>query len=137
MRLPSTLSGGESLARYLTHRNHYNELTSSVMPGAFDPPPDLRLSVFRIDGLSDLEVWENGQVNVIDRMLQPRSLYGFADIKVVEVQATSLTVDPDNTPPRHACIVGWPEGESNKSKRKLLAQELASKAKLKLRRDNS
>jgi len=99
LRLPSTLSGGESLARYLTHRNHYNELTSSVMPGAFEPPPDLRLSVFRIDGLSDLEVWENGQVNVIDKMLQPRSLYGFADIKVVEVQATSLTVDPDNTPP--------------------------------------
>lgn len=137
MRLPSTLSGSGSLARYLTQSNHYNPRTYSVMPRAFEPPSDLRLSVFRINGLSDLEVWENGQVNVIDKMPQPRPLYGFADIKVLEVQATSLTVDPDNTPPRHACIVGWPEGESNKSKRKLLAQELASKAKLRLRRDNS
>lgn len=137
MRLPSTLSGSESLARYLTQSNHYNLQTYSVMPRAFEPPSDLRLSVFRINGLSDLEVWKNGQVNVIDKMPQPRPLYGFADIKVLEVQATNLTVDPDDTPPRHACIVGWPEGESNKSKRKLLAQELASKAKLRLQRDNS
>jgi len=84
-----------------------------------------------------MEVWENGQVNVIDRMQGQLRLHGLADIKVSEVQATSLTVDPDNTPPRHASIVGWPEGESNKSKRKLLAQELASKAKLRLRKDNS
>ena len=134
MQLPNTLSGSESLARYLTQTNHYNLRTYSVRPRAFDPPPSLSLSVFRINGLSAQEVWTNGQINVIDRMRQPRPLYGIADIKVSEVQATSLTVDPDNNPLRHASIVGWPP---DKSEQKLLTQELASKAKLVLRRDHS
>lgn len=133
MQLPSSLRGSESLARYLTQSNHFNLRTYSVRPKAFDPPPNLRLSVFRIDGLSAQEIWTNGQINVINRMPQPRPLYGFANIKVLEVQATSLTVDPDDNPPRHASIVGWPQ---DKSERILLTQELASKAKLVLRSNN-
>ncbi len=133
MQLPSSLRGSESLARYLTQSNHFNLNTYSVRPRAFDPPPNLCLSVFRIDSLSAQEIWTNGQINVINRMLQPHPLYGFANIKVSEVQATSLTVDPDDNPPRHASIMGWPQ---DKSERILMTQELASKAKLVLRSHN-
>ena len=133
MGLPSALGSNESLARCLHQRDHFKLATHSVKPKAFEPPPNLRLSVVRIYSLSTQKVWTYLQINVIDRMLQRRSLYGIADIKVLAVQATGLTVDPDNTPLRHASIIGWPEGDSNKSKRKLLSQELASKAKLVLR----
>lgn len=134
MQLPSVLGSDESLARCLHQRDHFQPATYSVRPKAFEPPADLRLSVVRIYDLNTQEVWAYLQINVIDKMPQRRSLYGIADIKVSAVQATGLTVDPDNIPPRHASIVGWPQ---NKSEQKLLTQELASKARLVLRTDHS
>ena len=137
MRLPSALGSNESLARCLYQRNHFKVETHSVLPKAFEPPSsNLRLSVFRICGLHIRDVWTYLQTNAINKMPQPPTFYGIADITVSVVQATGLTVDPDDTPPRHASIVGWPEGDTNKSKRKLLSQELASKAKLVLRNRN-
>jgi hypothetical protein len=130
MQLLGAVSPSESLARYLTQRNHYHSPTSSVKPKAFDPPPNLRLSVFRIDGLTIDEVWNCGQKNVINTLPQPRNLHGYANIKASSVEDVSLNIDPDNTPPRHACIVGWPE---DKSERMLITQELAARAKLTLR----
>lgn len=131
MKLPSKVSPSESLARYLTHKNHYSPLHNSVRPAAFQPPSTLRLSVFRIAGLTLKEVWEIGEVDVINAMHPPRkNLHGFADIKAAVVYEKSLDVDPDNNPPRHADIVGWPE---EKSERNLIAQELAARATLRLR----
>ena len=132
MKLPSKVSQSESLARYLTHQNHYSSLNNSVKPAAFQPSSNhLRLSVFRIDGLIPEKVWEIGQVDVINAMSSPKNnLRGFADIKASAVYKTHLDVDPDNNPPRHADIVGWPQ---EKSERKLIAQELAAKATLRLR----
>lgn len=101
-----------------------------MKPKAFEPPPDLRLSVFRIDGLTIEEVWENGQLNVVNKMSEPRNLHGIADIKASAIQDIHLDIDPDNNPPRHASIVGWPD---EKSERMLIAQELATRAKLVLR----
>jgi hypothetical protein len=94
------------------------------------PPPDLRLSVFRIDGLQLEEIWEIGQREVIDAMCQPKRLHGIADVKVSTVQKNDLEVEPDNIPPRHANIIGWPE---EKAQRMLIAQELAAEAKLVLK----
>jgi hypothetical protein len=128
--LPSTVSPHESLARYLTQSNHFRPQDHSVKPKAFAPPPDLRLSVFRIDGLTIEAVWEIGQANVVDRMSEPRNLHGIADVKASAIRDVDLQIDPDNVPPRHACIVGWPE---DKSKQILIQLELAAKAKLVLR----
>ena len=131
MKLPSEVGPSESLARYLTHKNHYSLLYNSVRSAAFEPPPNLRLSVFRIDGLILKEVWEIGQVDVINAMTPPRqNLRGFADIKASAVYEKNLDVDPDNNPPRHADIAGWPQ---EKSERMLIAQELAARATLRLR----
>jgi hypothetical protein len=101
-----------------------------VKPKAFEPPSSLRLSVFRTDGLSIEEVWAIGQSNVVNMMSEPRNLHGIADIKASAIRDVDLDIDPDNTPPRHACIVGWPE---DKSKQMLIQLELAAKAKLVLR----
>ena len=91
------------------------------------PSPDLRLSVFRIDGLQLEEIWEIGQREVIDAMSQSRELKGIADVKALIVQENDLEIEPDNIPPRHANIIGWPE---EKEKQKIIAQELAAEAKL-------
>lgn len=96
-----------------------------MKPRAFDPPENLRLSVFRTDGLTIEEVWAIGQAH-----LYPRHIYGSANIKVSEVEDLDLLVDPDNSPPRHACIVGWPE---DRAAQKSIAQQLAAIATLRLR----
>ncbi len=131
MDLPSKVSPSESLARYLTQHNHYSTSKNVVKPSAFQPPSNLRLSVFRIDGLILEEVWEIGRVNVVSTMPLPKeNVYGFANIIASAVCEMDLDVDPDNNPPRHADIVGWPQ---EKSERMLIAQELAARATLRLR----
>lgn len=127
MVLPSIVNPNESLARYLNEkRGYFSTDRNSVLPRAFMPPPNLRLSVFRIDGLKLDEVWEIGQKEVIDVLPQPKTLYGMADIKASKVREFDLEIEPSNTPPRHADICGWPE----KAKHKSIAQQLAAEAKL-------
>lgn len=134
MVLADIVGQEESLGRYLTQRDHFSRPDNAVRPRAFMPPPSLRLSVFRIDGLSTETVWDIGQREVINAMPQPsRTLYGMADVKVLSVQGKNLVVDPDNTPVRHANIVGWPEGPENKARRQSIAQELAADARLVLK----
>ena len=126
MVLPSIVNPKESLGRYLTQKNHFFRRDNAVRSQAFMPPPNLRLSVFRIDGLSLEAVWEIGQREVIDALPQPKTLYGMADIKASKVEGFGLEVEPSNTPPRHADVCGWPE----KAKHKSVAQQLAAEAKL-------
>ncbi len=130
MVLPSIVNPSESLGRYLTQKNHFFHRDKAVRSLAFMPPPDLRLSVFRIDGLKLDGVWTIGQKEVINNMPEPRTLYGMADIKASKVRASDLEIEPSNTPPRHADICGWPE---EKEKRKIIALELAAEAKLVLK----
>ncbi len=126
MVLPSIVNPTESLGRYLTQKNHFSHRDNAVRTLTFMPPPDLRLSVFRIDGLKLEEVWTIGQKEVIDVLPQPKTLYGMADIKASKVREFELEIEPSNTPPRHADICGWPE----KAKHKSVAQQLAAEAKL-------
>jgi len=92
------------------------------------PPGDLKLSVFQTKNLSEKNIWDIGERHVA----QPRkkTLYGRGDVTVASVQKIGLKIDPDNEPPRHAGIIGWPEG---KSEQKSLAQELAEQASLRLK----
>ncbi len=126
MVLPSIVNPNESLARYLTQKNHFSRWDNTVRTSAFMPPTNLRLSVFRIDGLSLEALWDIGQRKVINNMPEPRTLYGMADIKASKVREFDLEIEPSNTPPRHADICGWPE----KAKHKSIAQQLAAEAKL-------
>lgn len=128
MEQPNTVGPNEHLARYLTRHGHFRPSTNSVRHYAFEPPSNLRLSVFRIDGLGCDEVWGIGQSSVVDAMETPsRTLHGIADTVASMFQERNLFVEPDYTPPRHADITGWPE---ESSERKLIALELAAEATL-------
>ena len=84
--------------------------------------------MFHIDSLDEREIWEIGE-HYVTRPYG-KTLYGRGDILEAEIEKTGLTVEYDNTPPRHANIAGWPD---EKSKQMSLAQELAAASELKLR----
>ena len=123
------ISGRETLSRYITSKRWYSRKKNIVKPQAFMPPPNHRLSVFRIDNLSETEIWKIGFNKVISKMNPPRNLHGRADILALNILENNIQIEPDNIPPRHADIVGWPE---LKEEQKSIAQELAAKASLML-----
>lgn len=127
MQLTNTVNPSEPLARYLTSSKHYSLHMQSVKPAAFlPPPPEYRLSVFRVYGLTMEDVCRIGQQKVISNMPR-RTLHGFANIVAQSFQDANLTIDPDNNPPRHASVVGWPK---DKQQQVSIAQELAASARL-------
>jgi len=121
------LDPSEPLSRFLTQSGHFT--TGRVKPRAFLPGPDGTTSTFRTHGLTADEIWALGE----SLLAAPRGqhLYGSGDLSVSSVVDTGLSVDPDNDPPRHAGIVGWPEGKDARLSR---AQRLAASASLRLRK---
>ncbi len=114
----------ERLSRYLFSRNNYSASKHTVHYSAFLPPPDRYLSVFRTSDLVEEEIWDIGD-NIGRR--RDKSLLGRGDIKAVAVHEAGLSIDPNDIPPRHANITGWPDDESAI---KLAAVELAQRAEL-------
>jgi hypothetical protein len=118
----------ELLARFLTSRSHFAPARRRVKLPAFLPGPDGTLSVFAIQGLDDRATWLIG-----DRVVaEPagRTIHARAEFES-GVVPPPLTVVPDDTPPRHRTIDGWPPDDSA---RHALALELANAARLVLRR---
>jgi hypothetical protein len=81
-------------------------------------------SVFRISELLNAEIWDIGIREVVKEE-QGKSLIGRADILTSIVTGNGLEVIPQEPPPRHANIIGWPE---EKSEQKQIAMELAAEA---------
>ena len=128
--LSDSVSSDELLGRYLPEKTYFSSTGNSVKPKAFMPPPDLRLSVFRIDGLNLEEIWKLGQVKVINIMTVSKVLYGVANIRALKIKKNRLEIDPDNIPLRHVNIIGWPK---EKERQMQIAQELAAEADLVLK----
>jgi hypothetical protein len=84
-------------------------------PGAY-LPRDGRTSVFRVDSLGSSEVRRLGA-----QVLKDPPPLAHAIGLAASVYACKLRFDPNNEPPRHADIVGWP----GKPHDKLLALKLA------------
>lgn len=120
----------EPLARYILSSNQFSRINNIVKPSAFMPAPNLQLSVFRIKGLDISAIWEIGEKEVVSRIKPIKKLYGMAKIFSISVVSAGLKIDPDNIPPRHANIIGWPQEKHNQ---KMIAIELASKALLMLK----
>jgi hypothetical protein len=95
------------------------------------PPPDFRLSVYRIDGLSVDDIWDIGKDYVVALSKGAiKAVLGIADIKADVVQKV-LTIEADGNPhPRHSSITGWP---ADKAKNKMIAIDFASAATLVLK----
>lgn len=130
MELTEIVSPEETIGRYIPNKGYFSPKYKTVKHRAFMPPPDLKLSVFRIDGLKLELIWEIGQKAVVDMMAIPKVLYGIAELKASKFQERDLVIEPDNTPPRHANIIGWPE---ETARRMSIAQELAAEANLRLK----
>lgn len=118
----------EYLARYILQKSQFSAANQRVKYSAFLPAPNGETSVFRISNLSDSEIWRIGNIEVAQKRGLP--LLGRADILAFQVLSENLKVIPDNIPLRHANIVGWPEG---KSERMSIALELAKNAQLHLK----
>lgn len=86
------------------------------------------VSVFRVAGLNETEIWTIG--GDVARSVA-RNLHGRAEIEARAVRQKDLDVVPAEPPPRHANIVGWPDND--KSRQKILALELAGVATLTLK----
>ena len=99
-----------------------------MKPRAFQPAPkDHKTSVFRTVDLAEEEVWRLADEHAAgDR--------GKAEARAVllvrQVTDAGLRVEPDDIPPRHANLAGWPTA---KDEWKSIAQELAADATLRVR----
>jgi hypothetical protein len=120
----------EPLGRYIFSKSHFSSENNKVKSSAFMPPIDLKLSVFRTRGLNEIEIWHIAENEIIKNKPSPTTLYGRAEILSFAVKSAGLEIDPDNTPPRHANIIGWPQ---EKDKQKMIAIELTTKASLVLK----
>lgn len=114
----------EVLARFILQRNWIRPSDNTVKHAAFMPNPhNGETSVFRIAGVIDQDVWQIGDREVAASRGKP--LLGRADIRALNVMAKDLQIVPDEPPPRHSNIVGWPD---EKSKQLQIAVELAEEA---------
>jgi hypothetical protein len=84
-------------------------------------PRNGEVSVFRIDGLNDNQIWNIGSQVALKTK---RNLHARGDIPVHTVRVIGLDVVIAEPPPRHANIVGWPEND--KPRHKLIALQLAA-----------
>ena len=131
------LESSHELSRFLFRGEYGTRRVESrdvryVKPVAFIPPPTppRALSVFFVGGLAEAEVWEIGAQHVAPT--RNKSIKGCAVFLVADVVEAELSLDPNNTPPRHVDITGWPSEESVVL---LRAKLLADAASLRLLED--
>jgi len=118
----------ETLSRYIYFSGHFSPRESRVKHEAFMPPSDLQLSVFRVNSLTEQQIWQIG--NDVAGQTQ-RTLRGRGDVLTAEVRGLGLDAVPATPPPHHAHIIGWPGND--KGKQKLIALQLAAAASLVLK----
>jgi hypothetical protein len=119
----------EVTSRYLRHSNQYAPSIGRVKPHAFHPAPaDHKTSVFRVQGLTESEIWSLGEEHI--QSPSGGELRARAELLVAQIAGVGLQVEPQEPPQRHANIAGWP---AEKDELMLKAQELAAVATLRLR----
>lgn len=101
-----------------------------MKPAAFHPAvnKDHKTSVFRIQELTEQQIWSLGDKYVASR--SGREVRARAELLVEQITNVGLRVEPSTPPPRHGDIIGWPR---EKNKWMSLAQELAAVAVLQVR----
>ena len=132
--LSKILSSEEFIARFCFDRDFYAE-TGNPKPNVFMPElfqDKHETSVCRKTNISEERIWEISRIVEVQKKKKP---IGRADLSVFVVLEKNLTAEsaPDMklNYPEHSIIIGWPAGqeETEKAKRKSIAQELAYKAK--------
>ena len=112
------------LARFLFSRGEVNAsgrvMASGFMPHWYQPHHRFELSTYDIDALPEQSVFEIAQEVEATR---GKPCKGWAVLKVSDYDAVGLEADPDDIPPRHVTVVGWPPA---KEQQKLLAQKISA-----------
>lgn len=121
---------GERITRYLTNPRWYNAARKTISAQAFKPappkPPERPVavtSVYRTNGLSEIEMWDIGDKYVTQLHPDKPAINARADISADAIIATGLQLQSEPVPhPRHANIVNWPnEDEKRQETTALLA----------------
>jgi hypothetical protein len=126
------VSDAEQITRYiLQRRGHHSAEKGIVKYGAFMPPPNGRMSVYRTSSLDDNGIWQIGQRYVAQPQGKAIVARGDVTTKLIRgADAGVLDVVPAPNPHRlHAHIIGWP---TRKDEQMMLAKELARFATLEL-----
>jgi len=119
---PATIDNDELLARFVFFNRWVRE-DRTVRPDAFVPHPHADLSVTRHIGMSETELWQQGE---IARGTRQAPLIGRADVMAGDVRSQTLQIRPDEPPRNHAIIVGW---LGDKPGQKIKAQAIAAAAR--------
>lgn len=123
------ISQDEIITRFIFSSKHYSRTNKTVKFRTFMPPQISKepttysdnLSVYRISGISDKEVWQLGQEHV---QTEGRMIRARADISIENVYKNHLRVVPDKRPhERHANILPFPSD-------RLSCQRMATKLSL-------
>lgn len=129
--LPAEILPEEIVVRYILTSSEYSKVKLRVKYRAFEPSPTNKFtSVFRVSGLKENKIWEQGRKFVA--IPRNRTLYARADISVSNIRAQGLGIFPAEPPPRYANIVNWPD---EKHAIMALAQKLAADAALEISSD--
>ena len=124
------VADNETIARYIFQSSHIRSSDGTVKPNAFMPPDNnLECSVTRHLQTTESERWQIGDALAQERL---GTLYGRADLGVSQctIQQLSVVKQPIASNPNHANISNWP---GDKALRKIIAQELAAAAALRIR----
>jgi len=125
--LAEIVSDDECLARFLLNKKYIRKGKMKPHHAAFVPYSRVELSVSRIDGIEENEIWKLGE-RVVEMRSDNVRLFGRAELQAFRYrQKEYLDVIKDEPPPRHAIVKGWPD---IKAKQKMIALELAEDARL-------
>lgn len=119
-RLPRTVAPEERLDRFVTRSGDFSPTKGKVKAAVLVPGKDQHdVSVFRTSGLEDDRRVRIGWCRVA--RVRRSKFYGWATFAASAVTAAGLTLDPDDKPPRHTNVKGWP---AEKDARLLLGAKL-------------
>lgn len=125
----------EPIARFIFSADHFTATTGRVKSAAIAPLAHrvsgrLETSVYRVDGISESNIWAICTAHV-DNPSAKRLMKARASCSAGVVVAQGLAVEADGQPhQRHANVIGWPGA---KNERKILQQRIVSEMTLELR----
>lgn len=126
--MDEVVSAEENITRYINQKAYFRAKDGTVRHNAFIPNRSGEVSVYRTAGIGDTEIYQIGKEFFADITGKP--LIGRADIIALAIVKHELRIEPDTeVHPRHANICAYPD---EKSRRKLIAMELAADAVLNL-----
>lgn len=128
-RYPRRIHREEETTRFLFSKDSFSTKAGKVKPEAFFPPKSPRsISIYRIRGLYEKQIWRIGRLFVEGLRRDRRSIKARADLPAHCYLEQKLTIRPLRLPhPRHAEVVDWPEG---KSAQWMFATALANESRL-------